>query len=93
MNNLFFDSELVREGEIYGETVYSNRLVAPKWYWVYSAVKLFLGIVWRPVHSDMGDSYFAAWRKYRMSFSTACEVVWSLNSKEISGSKWLCNRF
>lgn len=31
--------------------------------------------VWRPVTSDPGDSWFAAWRKYRISPATAWKLA------------------
>jgi hypothetical protein len=37
-------------------------------------ISLFISIVWRPVTGDMGDTYFQAWRKYRMSADTAWDI-------------------
>jgi len=53
-----------------------NRLVRLCWdYLRYNRYTLFAGLVWRPVTGDAGDSWFKAWRKYRMSWQTAWEVA------------------
>lgn len=41
----------------------------------YNRYTLFAGIVWRPVTGDSDDSWFQAWRKYRMSWQTAWQVA------------------
>lgn len=46
---------------------------------------LFLRIVWRPVAGDPGDSWFSAWRKYRLSIGTAwgvCRAIESPRNRE-----------
>lgn len=36
---------------------------------------LFIAIVWRPVTSDPGDTYWQAWKKYRLDAATAWSVA------------------
>jgi len=46
----------------------------------YNRVTLFLGIVWRPVTGDEGDTWLQAWRKYRLDARTAwavCNIVYA----------------
>ena len=47
----------------------------------YNRLTLFLGIVWRPVTGDEGDTWLQAWRKYRLDASTAWKITASIYSK------------
>lgn len=40
----------------------------------YNRVTLFLGIVWRPVTGDAGDTWLESWKKYRMTARSAWDV-------------------
>lgn len=46
----------------------------------YNRFTLFLGIVWRPVTGNDGDTWLESWRKYRMDARTAwavCNIVYA----------------
>jgi hypothetical protein len=47
----------------------------------YNRVTLFLGIVWRPVTGDEGDTWLQAWRKYRLDAKTAWKITASIYTK------------
>jgi len=50
----------------------------------YNRFILFFGIVWRPISSDVGDSWLRSWIKYRMDISTAWAVANIIYQKDAS---------
>lgn len=42
-------------------------------------IYFFFSYVWRPVHGDDGDSWLAAWWKYRMDIPTAWKVAGTIS--------------
>lgn len=45
---------------------------------LWGRITLFLGIVWRPVTGDAGDTWLKAWRKYRLDARSAWRITISV---------------
>lgn len=82
-----FSNELTREGIIYGEEVYSNRTVAPKWYWLFRAAVMFFGIVWRVFDVYVEEN--GRERNIRLSAGTSLSITWIVFGEDIKNSHWL----
>jgi len=74
-----FDSVFHPEGSINGEPVFSERLVAPKWYWAWCFIGFFVPMV------------FARWEPElpMLGLRTAWEVAWIIYGDELKDSPWL----
>jgi hypothetical protein len=91
MKNLFFGSESVRQGDFHGEELFAEKIVAPKWYWIYCFLCSFFGLVWQVWDSYTDENGYK--RNYRIGFICALQTAWIITGKEIKYSKWICRYF